>query len=380
MQDWFGLREDHRDFRIQTEGDRQLFFARHELADRLKRRLARAFRTGTPPKMVLYGDWGAGKTHTMRHLQYEIEKSLQKAVVVFVELPDISKKSTFQVAHGALLDAFGVDRAKNWLLQYQTMHPEDAKQRIQEFTQSGDIAIAFANLMGFGEASRIAWDWLRGVKLSSTETRMVNLPPELEQSGQFVKVLQMLGRLAGEVDGSMLVFMLDEARKLDYVKDDDANFHWTNAFKLLADDSNNEVGLIVSISVIDPQEMAAPLLDQQVMTRIGPSDYIRLDNLSEEETRGFISDLVHAWIDPTSREDLLQQFIAECDGESIDDSSFPFTNDGLDLAARYAAYREGAGYTTPRDIQKTIDDLFNRAMDEERHILSASWLSAIVSA
>lgn len=380
MQDWFGLREDHKDFRIQTEEDRQLFFARHDLADRLKRRLARAFRTGTPPKMVLYGDWGAGKTHTMRHLQYEIEQSSQKSVVVFVELPDISKKSTFQVAHSALLDSFGVDRAKNWLLQYQTMHPEDAKRLIQDFTQSGDIAIAFANLMGFGEASRIAWDWLRGIKLSPSETRMVNLPPELEQSGQFVKVLQMLGRLAWEVDGSMLVFMLDEATKLHNVKDDDANFHWTNAFKLLADDSNKEVGLIVSISVIDLNDLADPLHDQQVMTRIGQSDYVRLDNLNEDETRLFISDLVQAWIDPAHRSELLEKFRNECDGEEISEESFPFTRDGLDIAAKYAAYRDGAGYTTPRDIQKTIDDLFNRAMDDDRHILSAAWLSMIVSA
>lgn len=380
MQDWFGIREDHKDFMIQTEDDRQLFFARHELADRLKKRLARAFRTGTPPKMVLYGDWGAGKTHTMRHLQYEIERSKQKSVVVFVELPDISKKSTFQVAHGALLDAFGVERAKNWLLQYQTMHPDDARKRIQDFTQSGDIAIAFASLMGFGEASRIAWDWLRGIKLSSTETRMVNLPPELEQSGHFVKVLQMLGRLAWEVDDSMLVFMLDEATKLDNVKDDDANFHWTNAFKLLADDNNKEVGILVSISVIDLNDLASPLHDQQVMTRFGQSDYVRLDNLSEEETRIFISDLVQAWIDPASRDELLRRFGEECDGEQIDGDTFPFTTDGLDLAARYAAYRDGAGYTTPRDIQKTIDDLFNRAMDDERHVLSAAWLSTIVSA
>ena len=88
MRSWFGLRQDHRDFSIQTEGDRRLFFARHELDVELKRRLNRAFRTENPPKMVLYGDWGVGKTHTMRHLQYEIEQhKAYRAVVVFVESP-----------------------------------------------------------------------------------------------------------------------------------------------------------------------------------------------------------------------------------------------------------------------------------------------------
>ena len=58
MQSWFGLKEQHRDFSIQTEGDRRLFFARHDLDVELKRRLKRAFRTENPPKLVLYGDWG----------------------------------------------------------------------------------------------------------------------------------------------------------------------------------------------------------------------------------------------------------------------------------------------------------------------------------
>jgi Cdc6-like AAA superfamily ATPase len=380
MQQWFGLGGDHRDFSIETEADRKLFFTRHEIEQHLKSRLARAFRTESPPKMVLYGDWGAGKTHTMRHLQYEIEKAAPNSVVVFVELPDITKKATFQIAHAALLDALGVDRAKGWLMQYQTIHQENTKKQIQELTQSGDIAIAFANLVGFGEASRIAWDWLRGVKLSATDARMVNLPPALDQSGHMVKVLQMFGKIAREVDNAMVVLMLDEATKLDGVKDDDSEAHWTNAFKLLADDNNKDVGIIVSISVIDLNDLAEPLHDQQVMSRFGHSNYVRLNNLSEDECRDFISHLVQAWVDDEARTQISDAFDSQRDGEMLSTESFPFTAEGLATAANYAAYRDSAGYTTPRDIQKNLDDLLNRAMDEGRHILSAAWLSTVVNA
>ena len=72
MQSWFGLKEQHNDFSIETETDAALFFARHELDEQLNAILRRSFRTGNPPKMVLYGDWGVGKTHTMRHMQYVI--------------------------------------------------------------------------------------------------------------------------------------------------------------------------------------------------------------------------------------------------------------------------------------------------------------------
>ncbi len=380
MQDWFGLKDEHRDFSIQTEDDRRLFFARHELDLQLKSRLKRAFRTDTPPKLVLYGNWGIGKTHTMRHIQYVIEVAPSfKALVVFVELPDITKRATFQVAHGALLDAFGLDRAKNLLLQFQTKHPLNAREQIQDFTQSGDIAIAFSNLLGFGEASRIAWDWLRGVKLSAADARLASLPPTLEQSGHFVKVLQLLGRLTREVEEKMLVFMLDEATKLDAVADGDSLAHWTNAFKLLADDNSRELGLVVSISVVDLDEIAEPLHHPQVISRFGPTNYVRLNDLSEEETRDFMSHLVEEWIAPASRDALIAAHESEGDGETVSPGTFPFTEDGLTLAAKYAAYRDGGGYTTPRDIQKVLDDVLNRAIDDERHIVSSVYLNSVIN-
>src|SRR5205823_2324569 len=109
------------------------------------------------------------------------------------------------------LDALGLEKAREWVLKYQTAHAADARDLVREFTQSGDIAEAFDNLIGRGDASRIAWDWLRGVPLSAAEARLVGLSVGLSQSTLLVRVLQMLGRLSFEADGKLLVFMLDEA-------------------------------------------------------------------------------------------------------------------------------------------------------------------------
>src|SRR5436190_18582946 len=121
MKSWFGLKDGHNDFSIENDSDAELFFARHELDEKLNAILRRSFRTGNPPKMVLYGDWGVGKTHTMRHVEFVIEHNASfEATVVFVEMPDIVSKATFQVAHASLLDALGIDRAKQWMIQFQT--------------------------------------------------------------------------------------------------------------------------------------------------------------------------------------------------------------------------------------------------------------------
>jgi Cdc6-like AAA superfamily ATPase len=378
MQEWFGLKETHRDFTIETDTDARLFFARHELDERLRAILRRSFRTGTPPKMVLYGGWGVGKTHTMRHLEYVIETNDDfPAVVVFAEMPDVTTKSTFQVAHAALLDALGLARAKQWVIEFQSRYPADAQDRIRDFTQSGDISTAFANLLAIGEGSRIAWDWLRGLAISAGDARLAGLPPSLTQSNAFVRVLQMFGRLAQEVKEKLLVFMLDEATKLGYVSNSDAVNHWTNSLKLLADQQTKEVGFIVSGSWVDPDEMALPLQDQQVVTRFGDPNYIPLHNLDDQDTRNFISALVEEWVDDADRDRLTDEFASEADGEMISAASFPFTEAGLDTAVAYAC-RQG-GYTTPRDIQVALDNLLNRAIDDGRHIVSSVYLGSLIN-
>jgi hypothetical protein len=300
------------------------------------------------------------------------------ARVVFVELPDISSKSHFEVAHAAWLDALGFDRARQWMFQFMAKHGETTLEKIREFTQSGDIAAAFGNLTGFGDTSRIAWDWLRGESVSAAESRTAGLPATLSQSGHLVRVLQMLGRLSRDVDNNLLVLMLDEVARLNYVSNADAVNHWLNAFKLMADDQNKEIGLIVSISCNDINEMPLPFQDLQVQTRFGEANYIRLPVFGEDEAKEFITDLLREWIDPKRRSDLLKERAAEIEGEKIDQDSFPFTSPGLELVVQYTC-RNG-GITTPRDIQKTLDDFANRAIDDERHILSSRYVSTLINA
>jgi Cdc6-like AAA superfamily ATPase len=376
MQSWFGLKEEHKDFSIETEADANLFFARHDLDDQLQRILRRSFRTGNPPKMVLYGDWGVGKTHTMRHLEYVIEHTPEfPAMVVFVELPDITTKSTFQVAHAALLDALGFETAKEWVRGFLTLHA-DFTELIREATQSGDIAKAFENMFAPGEGSRIAWDWLRGIPLGGPDARLAALPTALTQSNHFVRILQMFGRICSEVEQKLLVFMLDEATKLEYVSNQDAVNHWLNAFKLLADQQTKEVGFIVSGSWINSDDMAIPLANEQVVTRFGDPNYIPLHRLDEESTSEFMSALLEEWVEPAKRAEILGAFEVEAEGEPVTPSTFPFTELGFNLAVQYAC-RQG-GYTTPRDIQVTLDELLNQAIDDERRVVSSAYIRTLV--
>ncbi|MGC4109612.1 MAG: hypothetical protein QM747_04130 [Nocardioides sp.] len=320
-----------------------------------------------------------GKTHTMLHLQYVINNGPDfPAEVVFIELPDIGTRSTFQVAHGALLDALGLDRVRQWFTIFQTKHGADARDLVQEATQSGDIATAFQNILGMGDAGRIAWDWLRGEQLTSGEGRMAGLPPRLDQSNALVKVLEMLGKLCREAEEKVLVLMVDEATKLSYVTNTDALNHWTNAFKLIANMQVRDIGLIVSGSWAEVDDMALPLMDEQVRTRFGDNNYIRLSNLDEEESVDFMNRLLEEWVDPVKRTALISAHTSQAGGETIGATTFPFTEPALRTAAAYAC-RHG-GWATPRDIQQSIDDLLNRAIDDNVRIVNDVYLQSLVNA
>jgi Cdc6-like AAA superfamily ATPase len=378
MADWYGLKNGHRDFFIENDADANLLFARTQLDQQLQSILRKSFRTGNPPKFVLYGDWGVGKTHTMRHVQYVVTTNPDfSAQIVWSDLPDVNSKATFQVAHAALLDALGIDTVKNWMVQYQTKHASNAQDLIHHQTQSGDIARAFLSLTGFGDTARICWDWLRGMPLSSADARSVGLSPVLDQSNQLVNVLLMLGKLSEDIDGKLLVLMLDEGDKLANVTAADSINHWRNAFKILSDNLTKEVGFIISASFRDPDDMPNALADQQVRTRFGESHYIQLLNFGADETKEFVTELLKEWVDPAKRSEITSKYTSEAESEKVTEETFPFTEKSLSRFVEYAC-RNG-GIATPRDIQKSLDDILNRAIDDNRHLLSARYFESLMA-
>jgi Cdc6-like AAA superfamily ATPase len=378
MADWYGLKAGHKDFYIENDVHARLLFARQQLDDQLHGILRKSFRTGNPPKFVLFGDWGVGKTHTMRHIEHVVTNTAGfDAQIVYVELPDITAKATFQIAHAALLDSLGMHRVKNWMLQFQTKHQAKSQQMIQHQTQSEDIARAFLTLVGFGDTARICWDWLRGIELSTAEARSAGLPTGLSQSNQLAAVLRTLGQLSKEIDDKILVLMLDEATKLTSVTNGDAIAHWVNAFKILSDKLTKEVGFIVSASFRDPDDMPDALADQQIQSRFGHNHYIALQNFGPSEAEEFLLALLAEWIHPAQRTALMTAHGKEADGEKITDETFPFTEKAKGRFVDYTC-RNG-NVTNPRDIQQSLDDILNRAIDDGRHILSGKYIEGVLA-
>src|SRR4051794_19899285 len=101
--EWFCLK-DHKTFMVQPNRDPDFYFGRSDLEQAIKSRLDRGILLQGVPKMVLYGAFGAGKTHTLYHIKWYLEHEVAntKFEVRYVEVPpDLSKKSKFVVLHQA---------------------------------------------------------------------------------------------------------------------------------------------------------------------------------------------------------------------------------------------------------------------------------------
>ena len=118
----------------------------------------------------------------------------------------------------------------------------------------------------------------------------------MSQLNHFVKVLQMFGRFAQEVEDKLLVFMLDEATKLEIRNQPGCGESLVNAFKLLADQQTKEVGFVVSGLRVDQDLMALPLQDQQDSYTLRRLEFILLDRLDEQDTEIFRNALLDEWI------------------------------------------------------------------------------------
>lgn len=326
--------------------------------------------------MVLFGDWGVGKTHTMRHIEYIIDHNPDfPAKVVFRELPNIERKSKFDVAHGALLDALGFDTVVSWLQDYQRTEG-DLRNQFKNWTQSEDIAKAFESmLLGRGDGCKAAWNWLRGLNLSAAEKTMADVSSRLTETSNFIHVLKVLGRLCQKIEEKQLIFMIDEAAKLVDVTDNDCHRNWMDAFRLTADDDNTFFGMIISASFQNIEDMPPCLEDRQVLGRFGENQYIELTTLDPPDTKEFIEAILEQWIDDTKRSALLNTFEAEKDGERMSNKlTFPFTDDGLSQLVDKAV--ADGQVSSPRNIQHTMDDILNRAIDDSRHILSGQYVAS----
>lgn len=377
LKEWFCIKGDRQNFKPNVRRDAHVIFCHNKLIIESARASAeKSFATGEPVKMMIYGDWGVGKTHAVHNLTWWLNNDPEtvSTKIVFFELGDITKSTKFDLLVRAVLDNIGLDEiirlAGNYMGKTEVYLPDG----LRDIGIGKDIADTYQKFLSASPGDTptqlvsYAFEHLKGATVR--EAPSIGLTLQLRQSSEFYDVLVCLGHLYEKVDGKHLIIIADEAAKLEAVSNDDATeSHWIAANRLIFADENTHFGFIYTLSARDPDDFPEALFSEQIKNRLGPSNLIELPNLSVMEVRSYLKSLVSDFVDM----DAVNALVASGEiGDEFDENTYPFTPDAFAYFVDY--WDNNQMDSKPRNISDKLNDVGFIALKSGKRLIDTESL------
>ncbi len=376
LRDWFCLRQGRDNFKPHNVNDRGLLFCHQNLLqDEILNSIQLRFAANEPVKMLILGDWGVGKTHAVNHICWWLAANANDypARPVVIEVGDISRSSKFDVLVRPFLQKLGLDFVVNIVHGYKQANP-NLVRALTQASVSPTVAEAFSKflLANPGDTPpqnvKDSFEYLKGHKLTGEAARM-GLGQQLTESTDLYSVLLAIGEMYRRVNDHRIIFVADEAAKLETVDTDDATrAHWVNANKLILEDNNNAFGFVYTISARRDQ-LPAALYEDQLRNRLGDNVF-EIKNLAPQDVGQFLSALIAEFVDRPGVELLVQ-------GGTIDPTAYQWDNYPFTAAAHdqfidhFNRTQEDA---KPRDICNKLNDVAFVAAKSSKRLIDEQCL------
>jgi hypothetical protein len=359
LNDWFCMKPNRSSFIPRIPDDAPLMFCHSNvLIGNILTSIEAAFATDAPVKMLIYGDWGVGKTHLLYHLKWWFGEKQDEFPVepIVIEIGDIDPKSRFGEIVRPFLDKLGLEKVLQLVHDYRGHH-SDVKQALIGAGVSAHIADAFSKFLMSAPNSAPAplvvqaFEYLRGRNLGRSAAN-VGLGEQLTQSNEFYEVLLGIGEMHRVCMGKRLLFIADEGANLEPVETDQAvRQHWVTANKLIFSDENRCFGFLYTVSG-RREELPVVINEDQIKNRLGSNIY-ELENLNDNDVKEYINKLVESFVDKAKVEALVES--GDIDASNYSWEAYPFTPAAKARFVDY--YNRTQGDAKPRDISKKLDDL-----------------------
>lgn len=358
LREWFCLKEGRDNFKPHNERDSRLVLCHeHLLHNEIQTSIELRFSANEPVKMLLFGDWGVGKTHAVNHIKWWLEdqKAEYPAFPVIIEIGDIDRSSRFDALVRPFLKKLGLDFVVDVVHGYKQQNP-NLVQALRNVGVTPSVADAFAKFLlampGDTPPPNVkdSFEYLQGNKLTGEAARM-GLGQQLTDSADFYSVLLGVGEMHRVVSGNRMIFIADEAAKLETVEaNDTTQAHWVNANKLILDDNNTTFGFIYTISARRDQ-LPTALSEPQIMNRLGDNIH-ELKNLTPGSVESFLTRLVQEFVDQGTVDALVTS--GEIIPTEFSWDYYPFTSAGrAEFVDHFDRSQEDA---KPRDICNKLND------------------------
>jgi hypothetical protein len=149
FQDWFCMKPGRNSFLPMIPGDASLIFCHDQIwGHDILASIEAAFAKDEPIKMLIYGDWGVGKTHMLYHIRWWLERHAAEYPVtpIIIEIGDLTKVSRFDEVSRPFLDKIGLDETIKLVHDYRGLRP-NVPNALRDAGVSAQVAEAFSKLL-----------------------------------------------------------------------------------------------------------------------------------------------------------------------------------------------------------------------------------------
>lgn len=351
IREYFGLKKPS--FMLSPSVDYDCYAGRQEEQENLLERIEDALDIESAPRLVLWGVYGGGKTHTQHYLGKKVLKELA-VDSIYVECPDLQKKSTFLDYYNEIMKTIGSNRVKKLIHQYLVTKTDVGFRQLLASEDMANVCSKF--VISSGEDEIRAWRWIVGEQVSATDAIGLGATSALD-SRTATRFLINLGRLNERVDNKKLVILADEMEKLGNVTDADALRTFETAFREISEKLQTSLGLIFACYASDYERVPGPLAVDAVSSRIGSGNYIQISQLRDDQLEPFIKDLIQYVVNEKIAVKKTEELTKK--GLTIDKGLYPFTKEAIGQLIAYIM--EDPRRRTPRIIADVMNDAATEA-------------------
>ncbi len=329
--------------------------------------------TGLPPKRMVWGPYGGGKTHTLQHTMRRLS-SLIPVKPIYVECPDLSKRSTFlELYRDGIMRSCGQDFIIGLLNDARDKvgwaSPDAVLGQLRELLLDEELAKAAAILTHPTDQNKLLlWSWISGVPVPRANLSDLGQTQDLTSAepARLAYYITVIGKLVRDFNDSTLILVLDEMDRIDFVGPDTI-VQFRTAFTRLLDPNQRYISILLGLSAKNFPELP-DIFDQggPIVSRLGRDAIQDVPMLEDMDVEPFIEKIIGFLRNPDANLDALITEAKSATAEDVPQSFFPFTQEAIE-AIKVSVGQE----MTPREITLKMTRSAGKAHNYDKPVIKS---------
>jgi hypothetical protein len=322
---------------------------------------------------MFWGPYGGGKTHTLQHTMRRLS-SLTPVHPVYVECPDLSKRSSFvELYREGIMRACGQDFI---IHLFETIRekvgyakPDDVIRKLKEALIDEELAKAIAILTNPTDKNKLwLWTWFSGVPVPRGELTDLSQTQDLNSAepARLAHYVTIIGKLVQNLKQKTLMLILDEMDRIGFVGPDTI-VQFRTAFTRLMDPNQKYLAVLLGISAKNFPELPDIFGEgSPIVSRIGRDAIQAIPMLDDPDIEPFIKKIIRFLRAPDADIITLITDAKSTTNEEILEDFFPFTKEAIE-AIKVSVGQE----MTPREITLKMTRVLGKAHNYDKKIITS---------